>query len=165
LGGELSATGALLTAGVIDAYQAWVIFDMISNLVDPANVTAVEAKILHRAPELTGGQLRSRLARLIAAAEPDAFATRHHKAMADRRVSANTAGSDAALDGMGSLWLSHSAVDIAAIDAELTRLARAQNRGDGGGSEQGAAGCRDADGRSFDNVRADLARDLLLGRH
>jgi hypothetical protein len=28
LGGELSATGALLAAGVIDAYQAWVIFDM-----------------------------------------------------------------------------------------------------------------------------------------
>jgi Domain of unknown function (DUF222) len=195
LGGELSATGKMLSAGVIDSYQAWVIYDMLSWLVEPEHVTQVEADILDRAPYLTGGQLRSRLARLITATEPDAFAARHQQAMADRRLSANTGSAGDQLDGMGSLWLSHAAVDIAAIDNHITRLARAHIRdrdgehagadqhdrngdggsqhhhdrdGDGNGNgcgEHGVDGRRGPDARSFDNVRADVARDLLLGRH
>ena len=149
LGGGLAATGALLAAGRIDGYQAWVIHDMISRLCGDQHVAAVEAAILDRAPGLTGGQLRSRLARLIAAKEPDAFTRRHERAMRDRRVSANAGGPGAGLDGMGSLWFCHAAVDIAAIDENITRLARAQTHSD--------------DDRSFDNVRADVARDILLG--
>jgi hypothetical protein len=155
LGNELSATGGLLSSGVIDGYQAWVIHDMISNLVEPDHIQAVETDILKRAPQLTGGQIRSRLAKLITAAEPGAFTVRHQRAMNDRRLSA-TPGGDG-LDGMGSLWLSHAAVDIAAIDENITRLARAHIRT---GDDRGSRG-----GWSFDTVRADVARDLLLGRH
>jgi len=155
LGGELSATGALLSSGRIDGYQAWVIHDMMAKLVEPEHVAQVEAKILDRASDLTGGQIRSRLARLIAATEPAAFAARHEQAMADRRVSANTGLSIDQLAGMGSLWFSHAAVDIAAIDDQITRLARQTRDGDGDDAR---------DVRSFDNVRADVARDLLLGR-
>ena len=170
LGRELADTGAALAAGRIDSYQAGVIHDMISLLVEPDHVADVEAKILTRAPQLTGGQLRARLGRLIAATEPDAFAARHDKAMKDRRVSTTTAGSDAAVDGMGSLWLSHSAVDIAAIDDQLSRLARAAIRrlgadGPGNGAEDDRRNGTGRESRSFDNVRADVARDLLLGRH
>ena len=168
LGGGLAATGALLAAGRIDGYQAWVIHDMISRLCGDQHVAAVEAAILDRAPGLTGGQLRSRLARLIAAKEPDAFTRRHERAMRDRRVSANAGGPGAGLDGMGSLWFSHAAVDIAAIDENITRLARAQTRRHAGantGANTGDEDDRDGrDGRSFDNVRADVARDILLGR-
>jgi hypothetical protein len=106
----------LLAAGRIDGYQAWVIHDMISRLVGDEHVAAVEADILERAPELTGGQIRSRLAKLIAEREPDAFGRRHQVAMRDRRVSANAGDPGAGLDGMGSLWFSHAAVDIAAIE-------------------------------------------------
>jgi hypothetical protein len=151
---ELSATGGLLAAGRIDGYQAWVIHDMISRLVGDEHVAAVEADIVERAPELTGGQIRSRLAKLIAEREPDAFGRRHQVAMRDRRVSANAGDPGAGLDGMGSLWFSHAAVDIAAIDDRITRIARAHTHTD-----------HDADDRSFDNVRADVARDILLGRN
>ena len=165
LGNELSATGELLGTGRIDGYQAWVIHDMISRLVGDEHIAEVEAAILARAPGLTGGQIRSRLAKLIAAKEPDAFSRRHQRAMRDRRVSANPGGSGDQLDGMGSLWLSHAAVDIAAIDDKITQIARAQTRSHAGAGSGVDDGDGDGDGRSFDNVRADVVRDILLGRH
>ena len=64
-------------------------------------------------------------------------------------VRVNTTDPENGLDAMGSLCLRHSAVDIAAMDARLTRLAR-NSRSTG-------------DHRSFDNLRANLVRDLLLG--
>ena len=51
---RLPATRDLLAAGLIDGYQAWLIYDSISRLVDPANVPGVEAAILTEAPGLTG---------------------------------------------------------------------------------------------------------------
>ena len=146
---RLPATRDLLAAGLIDGYQAWLIYDSISRLVDPANVPGVEAAILTEAPGLTGPLLRRRLARLITDAEPEAFAERHDRAMRNRCVRVNTTDPENGLDAMGSLCLRHSAVDIAAMDARLTRLAR-NSRSTG-------------DHRSFDNLRANLVRDLLLG--
>jgi hypothetical protein len=146
---RLPATRDLLAEGLIDGYQAWLIWDSISRLVDPANVPVVEAAILGEAPALTGPLLRRRLARLITDAEPEAFTERHKRAMRNRCVRVNTTDPENGLDAMGSLCLRHGAVDIAAIDARLTRLAR-NSRSTG-------------DRRSFDNLRADLVRDLLLG--
>ncbi len=150
---RLRATRDLLAAGRIDGYQAWLIYDSSCRLVDPANVPAVEAAILPQAPEMTGPQLRRRLARLITDAEPAAFAERHASAMRDRCVRLNTTDADNCMDAMGTLWLRHAAADIAAIDARLNQLANSPQ------TSRAAHG----DPRSRDNLRADLVRDLLMG--
>ena len=82
--------------------------------------------------------------RLIVRLEPLAFAQRHRRALADRRVTVVQGP-----DGMGYVTGEMTAADAAAVDALLTAAAR-------------SLGCDDP--RTEQQRRADLVADLLLGR-
>src|SRR6188472_3145463 len=64
-------------------------------------------------------QLQVWLLRLVVQLEPLAFAQRHHRALAERRVSVVQGA-----DGMGYVTGEVSAADAAAIDAQLAAAAR-----------------------------------------
>ncbi len=89
-------------------------------------------------------QLQTWLLRLVVELEPDAFAIRHRKALAERRVTVHQSA-----DGMGYVTGEVSAQDAAEIDALLAAGAR----------QLGAD-----DPRTEQQRRADLFADLLLGR-
>jgi Domain of unknown function (DUF222) len=89
-------------------------------------------------------QLAVWLLRLIVKFEPQAFAERHRRALAERRVTVVQGA-----DGMGYVTGEVSATDAAAIDAMLAASARSL------GAE---------DPRTEQQRRSDLFADLLLGR-
>ncbi len=83
--------------------------------------------------------------RFVARVEPEESERRHLRARAVRRVETTPEVGD----GMGSLHAELTGVDVAAVDARLTQIAR-------------AAGADDP--RTMDQRRADALVDLLLGR-
>jgi hypothetical protein len=89
-------------------------------------------------------QLGSWLLRLVVRLEPLAFAQRHRRALAERRVTVVQGA-----DGMGYVTGEVSAADAAAIDATLAAAARSLGADDP---------------RSEQQRRSDLFADLLLGR-
>jgi hypothetical protein len=89
-------------------------------------------------------QLAVWLLRLIVQLEPQAFAERHRRALADRRVTVLQGA-----DGMGYVTGEVSAADAAAIDAMLAAAARSLGADDP---------------RTDQQRRSDLFADLLLGR-
>jgi hypothetical protein len=92
----------------------------------------------------TPKQLMTWLLRLVVQLEPLAFAERHRRALAERRVTVVQGA-----DGMGYVTGEVSAADAAAIDGMLAATARSL------GAE---------DPRTEQQRRADLFADLLLGR-
>jgi hypothetical protein len=120
------------------------VLDAAQRLSDPGLLAGFDAEAAVQAVEKTAPQLVSWLARAVARLEPDQAECRHRRAITQRRV-----GVQLDLDGMGSLWAIGAALDLAAIDATLTRLA----------NDLGAD-----DPRSLEQRRADLFVDRLLGR-
>ncbi len=141
--GPLAATLALLECGRLDAGKARAICDTVAFL-PPAVASAVQDRVLPKAPEQTVAQLRSALARAIIALDPRGAAERHREARRQRRVRLSEHD-----DGMASLWALLSAPDAMASYEWLSRLARSF------GSD---------DPREMDARRADLLVDLLTGR-
>jgi hypothetical protein len=136
---------AAMAAGEVDLPKARVIVDGVAALeLDLAR--SIVAAILPQAPALTTGELRTRLAKLVIAADPDAAVKRHKARKKQRRVELqNTEDSCATL-----LGLNLPADDALAASDRLTAFARALKQA--------------GDPRSIDQLRADTFLNLLLGK-
>ncbi len=110
-------------AGLVDAYRVDVVVGAARLLVDPEHVRQLDDAVTAIMGECTGGQLRRWCARLLARVEPGEAERRHTIAFTDW-----TAAPAQGEDGMGSLWLTTSAVDLAALDQRLTACPRSRGR-------------------------------------
>jgi hypothetical protein len=121
------------------------VIDRVARKVTEATtLAAIDDQVIDAAQTKTPKQLQLWLLRLMVRLEPLAFAERHRRALADRRVSVVQG-----VDGIGYVTGEVSAADAAAIDGMLAGLARSL------GAE---------DPRTDQQRRADLFADLLLGR-
>ncbi len=82
---RLPEVHAALARGDIDLPRARVFSDELSAL-KTATAQHAAAAVLPLAPELTTGQLRARLRKLVIEADPDAAAARHRARVRERRV-------------------------------------------------------------------------------
>lgn len=130
-------------AGSIDLAKARVICEHTGALEDEAAGQVAEQAV-RDAPGLTASQLRSRVKRLAMEADP-AAAVEEDRGLEERRV-----WLDANPDGTATLLAEHLSADRAGAAMDrIDRLAR-------------SVACDD--GRSLDQVRADVVLDLLEGR-
>jgi hypothetical protein len=143
LDGALRRTREVLEAGRICPSRARLIADRVALLPD-AVATAVQDRVLPKAPGQTWAQLDAALRRAIMAVDPEGAADRHRAARKERRV--DLFAQD---DGMATLWARMTAPDAAASFEWLTRLAR------GMGAD---------DQRTLDQRRADLLAAALTGK-
>ncbi|MGE5830382.1 MAG: DUF222 domain-containing protein, partial [Micromonosporaceae bacterium] len=143
---RLPAVHAALAAGRIDLPKAKVICHEL-ELLDQAEARAVLERLLPEVDQLTTGQIRHRLRRLVLTVDPDAVRRRHRKALESRCVDYDTySNGTAALSG---IYL--PAEKAAAAWNYIDRVATATK----------AAGL--ADTRGIDQIRADVFADLLAG--
>lgn len=131
-------------AGDVDAEQVLMIDRVARRATKLATVTAIDEQAVGAAACRSPKQLGAWLLRLLVQLEPEAFAERHRRALADRRVTVVQG-----IDGMGYVTGETTAADAAEIDALLTAAARSLGA---------------ADPRTQEQRRADLFADLLLGR-
>ena len=82
---KLPGTMALFRDGVISRYKAQVI-SHATQLLDPAEARAAEAKVLDRAGRLTPGALRAAIARAVMAVAPEKARKRREKAARSAEV-------------------------------------------------------------------------------
>jgi hypothetical protein len=130
--------------GDIDADQIRVIDRVARRVTETATLAAIDEQAVEAADTRSPKQLQVWLLRLVVQLEPLAFAQRHRRALAERRVTVVQGA-----DGIGYVTGEVSAVDAAAIDALLAATSRSL------GAE---------DPRTDQQRRADLFADLLLGR-
>ncbi len=133
-----------LREGLVDVHRARALVDETLHLPLAAAREAIE-QIIHDAPLLTTGQLRAKVRKLCIQADPDDAVARYRRATEDRRVTA-----EANTDGTASLH---------AINLPPHRLAAAKNRINKLALDLKRIG----DGRSMDQLRADVLLDLLEG--
>jgi len=145
LNDRLHRVGSALSAGSIDLARARVFEKALSHLPDDT-VDLVLDQSLEDAGNLTTGQLRAALARLVLAADPDGSASAFEEGLSDRGVATY-----ANPDQTGS-FLVHNGnpVDIAAARAYIEEIARRLKTAE--------------DPRSLEEIRADVALDLLQGK-
>ncbi len=121
------------------------VIDRVARRVtETATLAAIDEQAVDAADTRSPKQLQVWLLRLVVQLEPLAFAQRHRRALAERRVTVVQG-----TDGIGYVTGEVSAVDAAAIDALLAATSRSL------GAE---------DPRTDQQRRADLFADLLLGR-
>ena len=130
--------------GEVDADQMRVIDRVARRVTETATLAAIDEQAVDAAQTRSPKQLQVWLLRLVVQLEPLAFAQRHRRALAERRVTVVQG-----TDGMGYVTGEVSAADAAAIDALLAATSRSL------GAE---------DPRTDQQRRADLFADLLLGR-
>jgi Domain of unknown function (DUF222)/HNH endonuclease len=141
---RVPAVHAALRSGAIDLPKARVLDDETAGLAQETARRVVD-QALPIAGELTTGQLRARLRKLVITADPEAAARRHQEALTRRRVEH---GLDQ--DGTATLAGRHLPADrVATAAARIDALARAAKHA--------------GDPRSLDELRADLYLDLLNG--
>lgn len=141
---DYPAVGAALARGEFDYSRARVICEEVSAL-DPEQAADVVERVLERAADLTSGQLRAWIRRLVAEADPDGAAERYERAVEERRVVAEVEP-----DGTASLC---------GFDLPPDRVAEARAR-----IEAIARSLRtEGETRSLDQLRADVYLDLLCG--
>ncbi len=141
---RIPAVHAALTAGAIDLAKARV-FDRETNPLPQGAARAVCDQILPDAPQLTTGQLRAKLQRLVLTVDPDAARVREAEAVTRRRVLAG-------LDFDGT-------VSINVLGLPAPRATAAMERIDAIAD----AARRNGDLRTIDQLRADTVLDLLDG--
>jgi hypothetical protein len=144
LAAKLPATWAAWRAGEIDGYKAGKVAETAQRLIDPDRLSDFDTAAAAAATAKSGPQLQSWLTRKVARIEPDQVAERYCRAFRDRRIDTSFD-----LDGMGRLWATTSAIDLAAIDVQLARMAKALGADDP---------------RTLEQRRVDLFTDRLLGR-
>ncbi|NVI91379.1 DUF222 domain-containing protein, partial [Actinomadura sp. BRA 177] len=144
LTGPLADTGAALEAGRVDLAKARVVSDLTADL--PPEITRrVQAAALEKASTQTTGQLRRRIRRIVQRLAPEAVEERKQEAVRQRRLELWDTPS-----GTADLSL----CDLAAEDAHaiFNKITAA------------AHGIKiDGDPRPLQNIRADLATQLLQG--
>lgn len=134
-----------LCDGTIDVRRARVLVDDTLHLSIAAARDLVH-QVIGDASLLTTGQLRAKLRKLCIQVDPDDASTRYGRSVADRRVVA-----EPTVDGT---------VDLHAINLPPHRVTAAMRR-----INRYARGLKHAgDGRTMDQIRADVLLDLLDGR-
>jgi Domain of unknown function (DUF222) len=134
-----------LHSGLIDLARARVLSDLTRPLPRELARKLTETA-LERAPELTTGQLRAHLARLIITIDPAAAQERYEQKLRERRVF-----SEQGEDGTANLiGLNLPPAETSRAMRRINRLARALK----------AKGDR----RRIDQIRADILLDLLTGK-
>ena len=111
---RLPSVHASLTAGHIDRAKAMLFADYLEPLTDAQNAR-ICAALLPQAPELTTGQLRARLRRMVLAIDPEAARRRYQKALQQRRLVCY-------LDEDGTATLSATGLDPTAAQAACERV-------------------------------------------
>jgi hypothetical protein len=140
---DFPATVSALESGAIAPGHARVIVDAGTPIMDSGSRARFEEVVLERAHSDTPGQLRA-FARITAARFGEVtFQQRHDRAVADRRVTLMVLD-----DGISQLTHTLSTELAAGVLDRLTRQAKAMR----------AAG----DPRTFDQLRSDLAAEMLL---
>jgi hypothetical protein len=141
---RLPAVLASLKAGEIDQRRATVIVNGTSHLPDDT-ARLVADQVLPRAGRLTTGQLRERLRKLAIEACPDTARERCEQAIDQRRVELEPTD-----DGTADLMILDAPPDrAAAARRHIDRIARSLRSPN--------------EARSIDQLRADVALDLLAG--
>jgi hypothetical protein len=130
--------------GDLDGDQIRVIDRIARRITETATLAAIDEQAVDAAQTRSPKQLSVWLLRLVVQLEPLAFAERHRRALAERRVTVVQGA-----DGIGYVTGEVSAADAAAIDAALAAHARSLGADDP---------------RTEQQRRADLFADLLLGR-
>ncbi|WP_344016924.1 HNH endonuclease signature motif containing protein [Pseudonocardia xinjiangensis] len=138
---EFPATFAALEAGAITLPKARIIAEACTDL-HPDAATAVEQKVLARAPQQTTGQLRAALRRAVLRADSEAAARRRERKRRERAVVLYPER-----DGMATLSATLPAAEAVGVFAVL---------------DQHARGCGSADERPMAARRADALVDLVL---
>jgi len=137
---RLPETRLALSTGRLDLVKTRAIVDA-TDVLDQEAASAVEARVLPRAPEQTVGRLRQSLARAVISADPRAAQMRQERAVVDRRVELW-----ALPDGMAAIYAALPAADALACHTWITALAE-KAKGSG-------------DQRTLDQRRADVLADL-----
>lgn len=138
--------GRALSDGAIDLSRARVIVNEVGGLTESEAVVVID-RILTIAPELTTGQIRSRMRKLCIDADPEAARKRYESGVEARQVAAQPRP-----EGTADLYGENLESDrVAAIMAQINETARRLRR-------QG-------DPRTMDQIKADLFVELLEGRH
>jgi hypothetical protein len=134
-----------LAEGLIDVWRAKTMADRTAHLSVAAARWVVE-RVIDQAPTLTSGQLRARIDRSAMEVDPGAAKERYEAAVRGRRVVA-----EATPNGTGNVFgLDLPPHRAAAASQHINRLAR----------ELSTA----AEGRTMDQLRADIFLDLLQGK-
>jgi hypothetical protein len=141
---KLPVVFAALNDGTVDVPKARVLCEAVVGLDTPTARRVVD-EIIGEAHQLTTGQLRYRLRRLVLAADPDAVKRAAERMLPGRRVQAKLTD-----DGLAEL----AGYDlpphrVAAAMERLTAIAKAAKSG--------------GDTRRIDQLRADILLDLLVG--
>lgn len=141
---RLPRVWGMLDEGLIDLTRAQVIVRGVSHLPD-TEARAIVALVAERAPRLTTGQLTAWIRRLCVENEPDDASKRYDRAVEERRL-----WIEQTEDGTGNVHLLGLAVDDArAIGRRVNGyMISLQKKGND---------------RTHDQLRADIARDMLLG--
>lgn len=162
------ATLDALTSGRISRAHAAVIADAGARLTDDGARAAYETAVLPVAERETVGRLRPVARRLADALHPTPIGERHHDARRQRRVWIHDGD-----DGMAELGLTGPAPLVHGVYDRLTQLARAvldaprpaAADDDTIMATADAASAKAPDTRRVDQVRVDVALDLLLCGH
>jgi hypothetical protein len=151
LADALSMTGRLrrvwerLATGDIDLRKTRELIRLLGHL-DPETIDTVLDRALDDAPNLTAGQLRARVSRIVMETDPDGSRSSMTEGLGDRRV---TTHSNPDFTGTLSVNSAHP-IAIYRASRHIDKLARALKTG--------------GDERDIDQIRADVALDLLQGR-
>jgi Domain of unknown function (DUF222) len=141
---DLPTVWEAFRGGELDFEQIRVIDRVARRVSEAATLAAIDDQVIGAAQTRSPKQLSGWLLRLVVQLEPLAFAERHRRALAERRVTVVQGA-----DGMGYVTGEVSAADAAAIDAMLAATARSLGADDP---------------RTEQQRRSDLFADLLLGR-
>ena len=141
---RLPAVGEALWSGEIDVRRARVLVNGTEHLTE-SQARQVVDEVIGRAPELTTGELRSKVQKLCLEIEPEEAKKRYECALNDRRLVR-----EPTLDGTADIILSD--IEPVRASAALDRINRlAQSLRVPGET------------RTMDQIRADIALDLLCG--
>lgn len=113
-------------AGVAPYLQVRSAVEALATMADPAALSRYDAELADAACRLAPGAFRRRAIRLAAKLAAEPLQERHDRAHAERRVDIEPAA-----DAMAWLHLYVAAVDVARIDARLTRTAVRMRNEDG----------------------------------
>jgi hypothetical protein len=135
----------LLSQGLIDVFKARVFVDGTCH-VSEETARSVVAELADVAPRLTTGQLRARIRRLCVQVDPEEAEKREQTAHEDRRLVI-----EATEDGVANLYLLGLKMgDARAIGRRVNGHMLSLKK-------------EDRSGRTHDQLRHDITRDLLLG--
>jgi uncharacterized protein DUF222 len=142
--GRLSGSLAALERGEIDLYKVRTVHELTMNLT-PEVAREVEDRVLEKAAEQTGAQMRQRARRIVLRVDPTGARDRAAQAKAAR-----CAGLQSEDDGMAKVYAVVPADKAVAIALRVDKIARQTKTPD--------------DPRTMDQRRADVVCDLLLGK-